>query len=94
LSGGIWSCTIVTVRSLTIFIVNTDPKEEKGTNTMSRINFTPEEEKELLDILERYLPELEIEIANTDRRDFIKALKEREVMMHDFIKRLKAVVAS
>lgn len=58
---------------------------------MSRINFTPKEEEELLQILERYLPDLEIEIADTDRKDFRHALQDREVMMKDFIKRLKAV---
>jgi len=30
---------------------------------MSRINFTPGEEKKLLQILERYLPDLEREIG-------------------------------
>ena len=59
---------------------------------MSRINFTPEEEKELLLILERYLPELEIEIADTDRKEFRAELKKREVLMVEFIKRLKAAV--
>ena len=59
---------------------------------MSRINFTLEEEKELLLILERYLPELEIEIADTDRKEFRLELKKREVIMVELIKRLKAVV--
>ena len=59
---------------------------------MSRINFTPEEEKELLQILERYLPDLEIEIADTDRKEFRAELKKREVVMVELIKRLKAIV--
>ena len=59
---------------------------------MSRINFTLEEEKELLLIHERYLPELEIEIADTDRKEFRLELKKREVIMVELIKRLKAVV--
>jgi uncharacterized small protein (DUF1192 family) len=41
---------------------------------MSKINLTPKEEKELLQILERYLPDLE----------------ERLAIMRDLIKRLKA----
>jgi hypothetical protein len=59
---------------------------------MSKINFTPGEEKELLQILERYLPDLEREMADTERKEFRQELKKREVMMRDFIKRLKAVV--
>jgi hypothetical protein len=59
---------------------------------MSRINFTPGEEKELLQILERYLPDLEREMADTERKEFRQELKKREVMMIDLIKRLKTVV--
>ncbi|MDD5170158.1 MAG: hypothetical protein PHN75_15180 [Syntrophales bacterium] len=59
---------------------------------MSRVNFTPREEEELLQILERYLPDLEREMSDTDSKEFHHALKERELLMHDFIKRLKAVV--
>ena len=59
---------------------------------MSRINFTPDEENELLQILERYLPDLEIEIADTDRKEFRAELKKREVLMVELIKRLKAIV--
>jgi len=60
---------------------------------MSRINLTPEEEGELLMILERYLPDLEIEMADTDSRDFLHALQKRAVTMRDLIKRLKAVIS-
>ena len=56
---------------------------------MSRINFTPGEEKELLQILERYLPDLEREMADTDSKKFLHALEERAVIMKDLIKRLK-----
>jgi hypothetical protein len=59
---------------------------------MSRINFTPDEEKELLQILERYLPALEIEMADTDNKAFLHELQKREVIMKDLIKRLRAVV--
>ena len=56
---------------------------------MDRLHLTEHEEGELLTILERYLPDLEIEIANTDRKEFRKDLKEREVLMKEFINRLK-----
>jgi hypothetical protein len=59
---------------------------------MSRINFTLREEKELLQILESYLPELERETARTDAKEFRQQLKEREVIVTKLIKRLKAVV--
>ena len=56
---------------------------------MDRLHLTEQEEGELLTILERYLPELESEIANTDRKEFRKQLQEREVFMTDLINRLK-----
>jgi hypothetical protein len=59
---------------------------------MSGINFTSDEEKELLQILERYLPQLEIEMADTDNKAFAHELKKREIIMKDLIKRLKAAV--
>ena len=57
---------------------------------MSKINLTPKEEEELLRILERYLPDLEREMADTDNKKFLHALKERAFIMRDLIKRLKA----
>jgi hypothetical protein len=57
---------------------------------MSKINLTPKEEEELLRILERYLPDLEREMANTDNKKFLHALEERSAIMRDLIKRLKA----
>jgi len=57
---------------------------------MSKINLTHNEEEELLRILERYLPDLEREMADTDRKEFLHALKERAAIMQDLIKRLKA----
>ena len=57
---------------------------------MSKINLTPKEEKELLRILERYLPDLEREMADTDSKKFLHALEERATIMRDLIKRLKA----
>ncbi|HLZ20297.1 MAG TPA: hypothetical protein VKO67_11810 [Smithellaceae bacterium] len=56
---------------------------------MDKLHLNEKEEGELLMILERYLPELESEIANTDRKEFRKQLQEREVFMSDLISRLK-----
>ncbi|MBN1380993.1 MAG: hypothetical protein JXA41_04910 [Deltaproteobacteria bacterium] len=56
---------------------------------MGNLNLTPQEEEELLIILERYLPDLKSEMANTDKKEFRKSLKEREVFMEDLINRLK-----
>jgi hypothetical protein len=57
---------------------------------MSKINLTLREEEEILRILERYLPDLEREMANTDKKEYLHALEERAVIMRALIKRLKA----
>ena len=57
---------------------------------MSKINLTIKEEEELLRILERYLPDLEREMADTDRKEFLHTPEERAATMRDLIKRLKA----
>lgn len=67
--------------------------KKKGENAMSRITMTPEEERELLLVLERYLPDLEMEMADTDSKEFLHNLKEREKFMMEIIKRLKGVVS-
>jgi hypothetical protein len=56
---------------------------------MEKLNLTSQEKNDLLMILERYLPDIRSEIANTDRKEFRKELKEREVFMADLIGRLK-----
>jgi hypothetical protein len=62
---------------------------EKGGNIMNKLHLTSQEENELLLILERYLPDLQLEIANTDKKEFRKELKDREAFMIDLIARLK-----
>ncbi|MEN6373541.1 MAG: hypothetical protein ABFD75_02010 [Smithella sp.] len=57
---------------------------------MSKLNLTPQEETALLELLERYLPELEDELVHTEKKDFHNFLKEREDFMRDLIKRLKS----
>ncbi|MGP8005323.1 MAG: hypothetical protein ACLPSL_16140 [Smithella sp.] len=56
---------------------------------MEKLNLTAQEKDKLLMVLERYLPDIRSEIANTDRKEFRKELKEREVFMADLIGRLK-----
>lgn len=56
---------------------------------MDKLNLSEKEEGELLTILERYMPGLKHEIANTDRKEFRKELQEREVFMAELISRLK-----
>lgn len=57
---------------------------------MGKLDLTPQEEKELLLVLERYLPDLQSESSNTDSTEFHKSLKEREAFMKSLIKRLKS----
>jgi hypothetical protein len=60
---------------------------------MSTLELTREEERHLLEIMERYYPSLRIEVVNTDDREFRRALKQRETFMKDLITRLKAALA-
>jgi hypothetical protein len=57
---------------------------------MSKLELTPDEEKELLSILERYIYDLRAEIVNTDDREFRRFLRSREAFMSGLINRLKA----
>jgi hypothetical protein len=57
---------------------------------MAKLELTPDEEKELLAILDRYRHDLRIEIVNTDDREFRRFLRKREEFLHDLINRLKA----
>ena len=56
---------------------------------MDKLNLSEKEEGELLTILERYMPDLKHEIANTDRKECRKELQEREVFMAELSSRLK-----
>ena len=56
---------------------------------MSKLELSPDEEKELLAILERYIYDLRVEIVNTDDREFRKFLRKREEFMRSLIDRLK-----
>lgn len=56
---------------------------------MSKLEMTPEEIAALVAFLERYLPDLRVEIANTDQREFRKILKQREELIRELLQRLK-----
>jgi len=57
---------------------------------MSKLNLTPEEEAKVLEILERYLPELEHEAVHTDNKALRKFFMERKEFMQDLMRRLKS----
>lgn len=57
---------------------------------MGKLNLTPEEEDKILEILERYLPELEHEAIHTDSKELRKFFMERKAFMQDLMKRLKS----
>ncbi len=57
---------------------------------MGKLNLTPEEEAKVLEILERYLPELENETVHTDNKELRKFFMEREAFMQDLVRRLKS----
>ena len=52
------------------------------------IQLTEHEQEMLRSILERYLPDLRIEVANTDDKEYRKYLKEREAFVKEFLGRI------
>jgi hypothetical protein len=52
---------------------------------------TPEEEAKVLEILERYLPELENKTVRTDSKELRKFFKERQAFMQELMRRLKSL---
>jgi hypothetical protein len=55
---------------------------------MVTIELTSEEQKTLREFLKRYHYDLQVEIANTDDREFRSDLKKKEEVMKSLIKRL------
>jgi len=55
---------------------------------MAQIEFTPGEIDMLREILQRYLSEVIVEVAHSDRRDFREFLNRRREFMDDCIRRL------
>ena len=58
--------------------------------TIGKLNLTPEKEAKVLEILERYLPELENETVHTDSKELRKFFKERQAFMQELMRRLKS----
>jgi LPS O-antigen subunit length determinant protein (WzzB/FepE family) len=56
---------------------------------MIRIELTDAEAKTLQDVLDSYLSDLRMEIADTDSRDFRENLKARKKVLEDVIGRLQ-----
>lgn len=61
-------------------------KEEVG--SVVSLSLSPEEARELADILTSYLTDLRMEIADTDQLDYRETLKRREVLVKDVLARL------
>jgi hypothetical protein len=61
---------------------------------MGKLELTPDEEKELLSFIERYLHDLRAEIANTDDRDFRRSLKNKDGIVRNILERLKVMTLS
>jgi len=61
---------------------------------MVQIELTQVEIESLREILKRYLSELTMEIAHSDRKDFREFLKKRREFMEAFIQRLEKELAS
>ncbi|MCX5799030.1 MAG: hypothetical protein NTU90_05650 [Proteobacteria bacterium] len=59
---------------------------------MIKLEMTKDEAKIVQSVIERYLYHLQVEIIHTDKRDFRKALKEREKFLKDIIERLKELL--
>jgi len=56
---------------------------------MPAVEVTAEEQKVLLETLERCHYNLRVEIVNTDNREFRRELKQREIVMREILARLK-----
>jgi hypothetical protein len=57
---------------------------------MIRIELTESEAATLQDVLDSYLSDLRMEIADTDRMDFREELKKRKTVLEDVLGRLAA----
>jgi hypothetical protein len=84
------------VSSKGVLVVESETSAEQlttvGTERMKRmvqIEITSEEAQMLMEILEAYLSDLRMEIADTEQMDFREGLKRREVFLKELIQRLK-----
>ena len=60
---------------------------------MSNLELTKDEISALVAFTERYLPDLRVEIANTDDKEFRKFLKHREEFIRHILELLKRSMA-
>ena len=56
------------------------------------LELTPEEIKTFKDVLENYISDLSMEIADTDKMDFRESLKARKNLIVKIIQKLKATI--
>ena len=54
-----------------------------------RLELTEAQASELREILQSYLGDLRMEVAQTDSMDYRERLKEREVLIKDLLQRLR-----
>lgn len=57
---------------------------------MTQLDLTPDEHETLVGVLESYLSDLRMEIANTDTLDFRDLLKERKRVIQKVLSALEA----
>ena len=56
------------------------------------LELTPEEIETFKDVLENYISDLSMEIADTDKKDFRESLKARKNLIIKIIQKLKGTV--
>jgi len=56
---------------------------------MVQLQFTDEEAGLLQNLIQNYMPELEVEIHRTEEHAFREALEEKEKLLHDMLLRLE-----
>jgi hypothetical protein len=61
---------------------------------MLQLTLSQEEYDELVSVLEEYLSELRMEIADTDSYDYKDTLKHEKSVLNDLLTRLKALKAA
>jgi len=55
---------------------------------MVELKLTDDEAKTLLNLIENYMPELEVEIHRTEEHEFREALEKKEKFLKDMVRRL------
>ena len=59
---------------------------------MAQLEMNDEEANVLRSVIDNYTAHLEVEIHRTEKREFREALKRREKVLHDLIRRLSKSV--